>query len=76
MEVANNLSNNIHDESEVNLQEMSQLFLNPLSNNESNMFTYNNNGFHTTQEYSSGKFSKKLIFIIHHYDYRFDRYLQ
>ena len=68
MEVANDLSNNIDDESEVNLQEMSQFFLNPLSNNESNMFNYNNNGFHTTQEYSSGKFSKKLIFIIHHYD--------
>ena len=64
MEVANALSNNIDDESEVDLLEMSQFFVNPLSNEESGMFT-SYNGIHLPQEYSSGMFSKKLIFIIH-----------
>ena len=39
MEVANDLSINIDDGTEVSLPEMSQFFLNPPINNESNMFT-------------------------------------
>ena len=64
MEVANDLSNNIHDESEVGLPEMSQFYLNPLTNNESNIFTFNNDGICQAQEYSCGKFSGKLFILI------------
>ena len=74
MEVANDLSNNVDDETEVNLPEMSQFFHNPLINNESNMITSNNYGIYPPQEYSSGKFRKKLISIIHDYDYRFGQH--
>ena len=49
MEVADYLSANIHDETEENLPEMSQFFL---TNNESNIFTSNNNGIYQAQEYS------------------------
>ena len=56
MEVANDLSHNIDDESEEELLEMSQFLANPLSNNESNIFTSNNVEFCQAQEYSSGKF--------------------
>ena len=71
MEVANDLSINIDDGTEVSLPEMSQFFLNPPINNESNMFTSNNDGIYPAQQYSSGRLSKKLICIIHHFDYRF-----
>ena len=59
-EVANDLINNIDYGTEVNLQEMSHFFVNPPSNNESNMFS-SYNGIHPAQEYSSGKVSKNLI---------------
>ena len=66
MKVANKIK--IDDETEANLPEMSQLFLNPLTD------TSNNDGIYQSQEYSCGKFNSQLMILINLCYYRFDQH--